>query len=123
GNFIPDKVVHDAELAAHHQGKREQEHVHDVMLEAHVEEQHDRHPHGQNLALDRGGDHRAHHAHGYHPVAQYTAQEDGEPASHTMFGITQGTGLADRSNFVPDHSGFGVETVGENKGHDGGNRQ
>ena len=31
--------------------------------------------------------------------------------------------LADRGNLVADHPGFRVETVGENKSHDGGNRQ
>ena len=38
------------ELAAQQQAAREQEHVHDRMLEGHEEEQHDRHPHRDHLA-------------------------------------------------------------------------
>src|SRR6476646_4965878 len=42
-NLVPEHVVHQREFAAQHQARREQVHVHDGMLEAHVEEQHDRH--------------------------------------------------------------------------------
>src|SRR5690554_1924489 len=55
GNFIPDKVIHDAEFAAHHQGKREQEHVHNGMLEAHqvehAEANREQHGSGQGLPV------------------------------------------------------------------------
>src|SRR5690606_3520123 len=55
GNLVPDHVIHHREVAAHDHAEGEQEHVHYRVLEAHEEEQHDRHPHGDGLAADGGG--------------------------------------------------------------------
>src|SRR5262245_25259630 len=68
-DLVPEDVVEPGELAAEHEPGREQEHVHDGMLEGHEEEQHDRHPHRDHLAADMGGDHGADDARRDHPVA------------------------------------------------------
>ena len=44
-DLVPDEIVHDRERRVQHQPRRKQEHVHDGMLEHHVEEHQDRHPH------------------------------------------------------------------------------
>jgi hypothetical protein len=47
GHLVPQQVVHERELAAQHQAGGEQEHVDDAVLEAHVEEHQDGHPHAR----------------------------------------------------------------------------
>lgn len=88
-----------------HQARRKQEHVHDGMFEHHVEEQHDRHPHRDHLAADRGRHHRAHNAGGDHPVAKHAADEQRRHAGRTVRGVAEGPPLAD----IPDH---GTDLVG-----------
>src|SRR5690606_36300154 len=117
GNLVPDHVIHHREVAAHDHAEGEQEHVHYRVLEAHEEEQHDRHPHGDGLAADGGGDHGADHAQRHHPVAQHAAQEDGGPAGSTILGITQGAVLTDMGDALAHLTGLDGEAVGEDEGH------
>ena len=123
GNLVPPQVVHHRELAAHDDGRREQEHVHDGVLETHEEEQHDGHPHSQYLATDAGGNHGANHAHGDHPVAQHAANENGGPAGSTELRVAKRARFTNTGDLRANGTGIGIETVGEDKRHHEGDGQ
>ena len=116
GQFVPDDVLHEGEVATHDHGEGEQEHVDDGVLEAHEEEEHDRHPHCGHLAGGRGGDHGPDHTHGDHPVAEHAADENGEPAVDTVSGITEGTRFTDCTDLFCQYAAVGVKAVGQDKG-------
>ena len=83
------------------------------MLKAHGKEQHDRHPHGDGLAADGCGDHRADHAHRDHPVAQHAADEDREPAANAVGRVADGAALADMGDELADLVSGGLGLVVE----------
>jgi len=83
-DLVPYNVIHEGEIATHDHREREQEHINDRVLEAHVEKQHNRHPHGGHFCASRRRDHRANHAHRHHPVTQHATNEDGKPTACTM---------------------------------------
>ena len=116
-NLVPENIVPPGELAAEQQARREQEHVHDRMLEGHEEEQHDRHPHRDHLAADVGGDHRADHAGRDHPVAEHAADEQRQHAGRAVIGIADGAALADGADHLADLVGRRRETEGEDDRH------
>ena len=122
-DLVPDQVVHDGEVTAQHDARREQEHVHDRMLEAHVEEQHDRHPHGDDLARDRGGHHCADDAGRDHPVAEHAADEEGEHPRRAVCGIADRTALADNADLGADRIGRLTKAESEDDRHHHGDSE
>ena len=116
-DLIPDQVVHDRKMPAQEQTGRKQKHVNDGMLECHIKEDHDRHPHGDDFAGDRGRNHGADHAGRYHPVAQHAAHKQGQHACRAILGVSQRAVFTDHTNRVPHCIGLRRETKGENDRH------
>ena len=122
-DLVPDQVVRNREIAAKHQTRREQEHIHDRVLEGHEEEHHDRHPHGDDFARNRGRDHRADDAGRDHPVAEHTANEKREHSCCAMGGVTYRARFADAADFLANGIRLNREAKGENNGHHHGHSQ
>ena len=97
-DLVPDEIVQDRERRVEHQPRREQEHVHDGMLEDHVEEDQDRHPHRDDLAGHGRRYHGADDAGRNHPVAQHAAEEQRRHAGCAVGCIAERPGFADVSD-------------------------
>jgi hypothetical protein len=117
-DLVPQEVIEPRELRAQQQAGGEEEHVHDRVLEHHVEEQHDGHPHGEHLARHAGGDHRAHHAGGDHPVAEHAADEQRQHARQAELLVAERAAHADGADRLADRVRLGGEAVGDVDGHE-----
>ena len=117
-DLVPQEVIQPRELRAQQQARGEEKHVDDRVLEHHVEEHRDRHPHGEYLTGDIGRDHRAHHAGRDHPVAEDAADEQREHARQTVLFIAERSAHADGSKSLADRVRLGGERIGDVDRHE-----
>ncbi|SKZ96963.1 Uncharacterised protein [Mycobacteroides abscessus subsp. abscessus] len=117
-DFVPQQIVDDGEVSAKHQPDGEQEHVDHGVLETEVEEDQDRHPHGNHLAGQAIREHGTDCGGGYHPVAHHAPDEQRQHARGAIGRVTNCPILADFLQSLTDSSRVGREGVGQVDGHE-----